>query len=69
MMPEMDGFELAKEIRSNQALASTSIIFLTAKGTQEDRFKGYSTGAEVYLTKPFDNDHLVNTINELIEFD
>lgn len=68
MMPEMDGFELAKAIRSQEALSDTTIIFLTAKGTQEDRFKGYATGAEVYITKPFDNEDLINTINELIEF-
>lgn len=66
MMPRMDGFELAKRIRNQEELAETAIVFLTAKGTQEDRFTGYANGAEVYLTKPFDNQELIDTINELI---
>ena len=68
MMPGMDGFELARKIRANDKYDHTRIIFLTAKGTQEDRFQGYATGGEVYITKPFDNDELINTINEVIEF-
>ncbi|MCO6476301.1 MAG: response regulator [Phaeodactylibacter sp.] len=68
MMPGMDGFEVARQIRADARYDNTRIIFLTAKGTQEDRFKGYATGGEVYITKPFDNDELINTINEVIEF-
>lgn len=68
MMPRMDGFELAKRIRNQEELANTAIVFLTAKGTQEDRFTGYANGAEVYLTKPFDNQELIDTINELISY-
>jgi len=62
MMPGMDGFEVAKRIRSNDALSNTQIIFLTAKGTKEDRRKGYKSGGEVYLIKPFDNDELIETV-------
>ncbi|MCO6487145.1 MAG: response regulator [Phaeodactylibacter sp.] len=68
MMPGMNGFEVARKIRANAQYDHTRIIFLTAKGTQEDRFQGYATGGEVYITKPFDNDELINTINEVIEF-
>lgn len=68
MMPGMDGFETARRIRSDEANEEVRIIFLTAKGTQEDRFRGYSNGGEVYLTKPFDNEELINTINEVVEF-
>jgi len=68
MMPGMDGFELAKRIRSNPAYEDTRIIFLTAKGTPNDRYRGYATGGEVYLTKPFDNEEFINTINEVVEF-
>jgi len=62
MMPGMDGFEVAKKIRANDALCNTQIIFLTAKGTKEDRRKGYKSGGEVYLIKPFDNDELIETV-------
>ena len=68
MMPDLDGFELAKEIRTRSQFNDTTIIFLTAKGTTEDRFRGYETGAEVYLTKPFDNEELIMTINEVMQF-
>ncbi|MCB0563572.1 MAG: response regulator [Phaeodactylibacter sp.] len=68
MMPGMDGFEVARKIRAEAQYDKSQIIFLTAKGTQEDRFKGYATGGEVYITKPFDNDDLINTINEVVEF-
>jgi DNA-binding response OmpR family regulator len=66
MMPEMDGFEVAKRIRANPQLSDTRIIFLTAKGTNQDKLNGYEKGGEVYLTKPFDNEELVQTVNDLV---
>ncbi len=69
MMPEMDGFELARRIRRDERFDDIRIIFLTAKGTEADQFEGYANGGEVYLTKPFDNEELVTTINEVLEFD
>lgn len=68
MMPGIDGFEVARRIRNTPEHQDTHIIFLTAKGTPADRFQGYATGGEVYLTKPFDNKELINTINEVVEF-
>ena len=68
MMPEMDGFELAKKIRAIPAYEDIRIVFLTAKGTEKDRWTGYASGGEVYLTKPFDNDTLVQTIMDIVQF-
>lgn len=68
MMPEMDGFEVARQLRQQAQFDDLRIIFLTARGTQEDRFRGYETGGEVYLTKPFDNDQLLLTVQEVLEF-
>ncbi len=68
MMPGMNGFEVARRLREYPNLDHVRIIFLTARGTQADRLEGYDSGGEVYITKPFDNDHLVNTINEVYEF-
>lgn len=68
MMPGMDGFEVARSIRNSPALENTRILFLTAKGSDQDREKGYSTGGEVYMTKPFDNDDLVQLVSEVLEF-
>lgn len=68
MMPGMDGFEVARRVRANPEFEKTRIVFLTAKGTDSDKLIGYSTGGEAYLTKPFDNDELVNVVNEMMEF-
>jgi len=68
MMPGMDGFEVARRVRQDEQYDKLPIIFLTARGTQEDRFRGYETGAEVYLTKPFDNEELLLTVQETLEF-
>lgn len=68
MMPGMDGYEAAKKIRQSAALENTCIVFLTAKGTGEDKRRGYNTGGEYYLVKPFDNDTFVYTIREILEF-
>ena len=68
MMPGMDGFEVAKSIRKNPAFENLRIIFLTAKGTSTDRLNGYASGGEVYLTKPFENEELLNVVSEVVEF-
>ncbi len=68
MMPGFDGFEVARRVRNIEGLEDTRIIFLTARGTQADKVKGYSTGGEYYLTKPFDNEELIGIVNELVEF-
>ena len=68
MMPELNGFEVAQRIRNTPDMEDVRIIFLTAKGTPNDKMTGYSSGGEVYLIKPFDNDELVRIVNELVEF-
>ena len=68
MMPGMDGFEVARQIRENPDMDGVKMVFLTAKGTQRDKAAGYASGAEYYLVKPFDNDELVQTITEIITY-
>lgn len=67
MMPIQDGLETAAALRSNPDFQETKIIFLTAKGTREDRLVGYGSGGDVYLTKPFDNERLVELVKEVLE--
>jgi len=57
MMPKMDGFELATEIR--KANTDIPIIFLSAKTLKEDRIKGLRLGADDYLVKPFSIEELL----------
>lgn len=52
MMPDMDGFEVARRIRSTTSSANVPIIMFTAKAEVEDRVKGFEAGADDYLTKP-----------------
>jgi two-component system KDP operon response regulator KdpE len=59
MMPKMDGFETLKELR---AFSSVPTIVLSAKGTNEDKIRGLSLGADDYLAKPFSPDELVARI-------
>jgi DNA-binding response OmpR family regulator len=56
MMPRKDGFTLAQEIRESDELMP--IIFLTAKSLKEDRIKGFRTGCDDYITKPFSTEEL-----------
>jgi DNA-binding response OmpR family regulator len=69
MMPGMDGFSVAKYIRNQEELAKTSILFLTAKGTAQDKMEGYDSGAESYIVKPFDNDEIVSKVYEVLSVD
>jgi DNA-binding response OmpR family regulator len=57
MMPEKDGFTVAKRIRQQSDVVP--IIFLTARSMEEDKIKGFQTGADDYITKPFSIKELV----------
>lgn len=66
MMPEMDGFELCKKIRSNEKLAHLPIILLTAKDTPADILFGVKKGADAHITKPFDTEILMEKVKQLL---
>ncbi len=57
MMPEMDGFNLAKKIQEEKK--EIPFLFLTARSMKEDKLKGYAVGAEDFVTKPFDEEELL----------
>jgi DNA-binding response OmpR family regulator len=60
MMPNRDGFSVAKKIRQKSDIIP--ILFITAKSMEEDRLKGFSTGADDYITKPFSMKELLARI-------
>ncbi|MBK8554813.1 MAG: response regulator [Lewinellaceae bacterium] len=62
MMPELDGFGVLHILSKNQKTADIPFIFLTAKAEKEDFRKGMSLGADDYITKPFDDVQLLQTI-------
>ncbi len=63
MMPEKDGFSVAKEIRLTDK--KTPILFLTAKSMKDDKLKGFELGADDYLTKPFAMEELIARIQAI----
>ena len=53
-LPDIDGYEVARRLRSNRRTSDIPIIFLTEKRDRSDRLKGFELGADDYITKPFD---------------
>lgn len=66
MMPEMDGLELCRTLKSNLETSHIPIILLTAKNTAEDRIECYNAGADGYISKPFELKILEARINNFI---
>jgi pilus assembly protein CpaE len=66
MMPEMDGYETCRHIRSDPATATLPIIMLTALDSVEQKVKGFEAGADDYLPKPFNTEELLAHINALL---
>ncbi len=65
-MPVMDGYRLARQLRSAPHTKLIPIVFLTAKDETEDRIEGFRSGVDVYLTKPFEPDELVAVIHNIL---
>lgn len=64
-MPELDGFGLLKNIRGNETYRAMPVMMLTIRHMAEDQVEGYETGADDYLTKPFDNEVFAARVNAL----
>ncbi len=67
MMPDMNGFLLTKKIKSNVNVNHIPVILLTAKATDMDKGEGFDTGADAYVTKPFNIDLLKKRMLNIIE--
>lgn len=59
MLPKMSGFDVCRRVKRDLGLQSVYVVMLTAKGQEYDRQKGEEVGANVYMTKPFDPDELL----------
>ena len=66
MMPEMNGFEVCEEVKKKLGMSKVYICMLTAKGQEFDRQKGEEVGADLYMTKPFDPDAIVETASKVL---
>ncbi|MFI3286317.1 MAG: response regulator [Rikenellaceae bacterium] len=62
MMPIMDGYELCSKIKNDIEVSHTPIVLLTAKADADSKMLGYKSGADAYISKPFDVQHLLSLI-------
>lgn len=67
MMPLISGLELCKEIKSKEQTSHIPVILLTARTTEKQQLEGLETGADDYITKPFNSEILISKIKNIIE--
>jgi PAS domain S-box-containing protein len=67
MMPELDGIELLKAVRSDSSLSTTPFVMLSAKAGEENAVEGLSHGADDYISKPFSADELLARLRANLE--
>lgn len=65
MMPKLDGWEVCKALRADKATADMPVIMLTARTETADKLKGFESGADDYVTKPFSPRELVARVNRV----
>lgn len=66
-MPQMDGYELIRQVRRQPAFRLLPVIFLTARTNTDERIKGYQLGCDAYLPKPFELNELAAVVRNLLE--
>lgn len=67
MMPQMDGFETLKNLKANPQTRDIPVIMLTAKAQDADVFRGWQSGVDCYLTKPFNPLELLTFVKRIFE--
>jgi len=66
VLPKQSGFQVCRKLKSSEMSRHIPIILLTSKNTQLDRQWGMRQGADLYITKPFNNDELVESVRRLV---
>ncbi len=66
MMPKLNGMEVCRRVKKELMLENVFIVLLTAKGQELDRQKGQEVGADLYMTKPFDPETILNKAKEIL---
>jgi len=66
MMPEMDGFEFCKNVKTNIELSHIPVVLLTAKNDLDSKILGLKVGADAYIEKPFSFNHLLTQLSTLL---
>jgi two-component system cell cycle response regulator len=66
MLPEIDGYETCRRLKSNPHTDKLPVVMITAMDSDDCRQKGMEAGADAYFTKPFDPDQVISTLSVLI---
>ncbi len=66
MMPNIDGYEVCKRIRANDKLKHIKVIMVSARAMESERKKGIEIGADEYVTKPFDEEILLEMVKSYV---
>ena len=66
-LPDIDGFEVCRELRNKKATESYPIIMLTARGEDHHKVEGLRLGADDYITKPYNKEELILRINNVLK--
>ncbi|MHC4118475.1 MAG: response regulator [Planctomycetota bacterium] len=61
-LPDMDGYEVCRQLRRRASLSQARIIMVTAKGTLEDKVAGYAAGANDFITEPFTEEDILESV-------
>lgn len=67
MMPEMDGFEALQLLKNDPQTEAIPVVMLTAKAQDADVFQGWQSGADLYLTKPFNPMELLTFVRRILD--
>ncbi|MBS1607250.1 MAG: response regulator [Bacteroidetes bacterium] len=67
MMPKMNGMEVCRRVKRELKMEEVFIILLTAKGQEMDRQKGQEVGADIYMTKPFDPEAILDKAKRVLQ--
>ncbi len=65
MMPRLDGWETAIQLRRQPGTAHIKVVMITARAQEDDKSHGARVGADAYLTKPFDPNEMIRVVREL----
>ena len=66
MMPKMNGFDVCNAVKNDLKISDVYIVLLTAKGQEFDRQRGIEAGADMYMTKPFNPDQVLEKAREVL---
>ncbi|MGD9049517.1 MAG: response regulator [Anaerolineae bacterium] len=67
MMPNVDGFDVCHAVKGEWGMHDTHIVMLTAMGQEVDKQKAAEVGADLYLTKPFDPDRILDIAKDVLD--